>query len=137
MISTSTIFNKIVDCAYMEAFCYDMLGYYSSVLYNKLNELCAILNNKFVFATFSTTSIDFSCEFGIVVKAKPNRRLTPIRIDKISKILNQMSLSSFDEKKAVFYFDDEKYFENNFINNNYHEISGKKLVEKFGLELIE
>lgn len=135
MNSINPIFNKIVDCAYGEAICMDISGYYSSILMEKLEELCSILDDKFPFATFSSEFIDWTCEFGIKVEAI--QELTPKRLDSICSMLPQMKLINFDKTEALFYFDDEKYFENNFINNNNHRISGKKLAEKYGMELIE
>lgn len=137
MNSTTSIFNEVVDCAYGEAICYDMSGYYCTRLFDKLKALCANLEKKFPFATFNGGSMDFCCEFCIKVEAKPDKKLTPKRIDKICECLPHMKLSHFDKYEALFAFDDEGYFENNFINNNHHDVTGKNLVKKYGLKVVE
>ena len=137
MNSISSVFNKVVDTAYGSAICYDMLGYYDECNGSKLYELCTLLEKEYPFANFDYDWINYACEFKIIVEVKSNKKLTPKRIDRICGTLSEMKLSSFNETKAVFVFDDEAYFENKFINTTTHKVTGKKLVEKYGLKVVE
>ena len=128
-----SLFNEIIDCAYGEAICYDMSGYYSNLIDKKLSKLCKCLEEKYPFVKFTHEYIDFTCEFKIIATVA---RITPKQLDEIAAELPNMEMVISDSNKIEFIIDNEKYFENNFINGDHH-VTGKALVKKYGLKVIE
>jgi len=128
-----SLFNEIIDCAYGEAICYDMSGYYSSCIDEKLSELCKSLEEKYPFVKFTQDYVDFTCEFKIIVTVG---RITSGQLDKIAAELPGMKMNIADSNRIEFSIDDEKYFENTFINGD-HRRTGKALLKKYGLKVFE
>lgn len=128
-----SLFNEIIDCAYGEAICYDMSGYYAHCIDEKLSKLCKSLEEKYPFVKFTHEYIDFTCEFKIIVNVG---RITSKQLDKIAAELPGMKMNIADSNRIEFSIDDEKYFENNFINGD-HQVTGKSLLKKYGLKVFE
>lgn len=110
-------FNDVIKYAYLDAISMAMSSYYSHKIYEEMENICKKLNISYVFLTFTPITIDFTCEIGIKVTANSGSKISPKLMNSISEEI-PFELVSWDSEKMIFYLDNEKYFENRFINSD-------------------